>query len=98
MPEKIELGDIAEDTITKYRGVVVGFTKHITGCDRFTIQSQDIKDGKIPDAYTFDVTTVILIERGAVKPSVMVERLPEPERKAGGPASVALDAHRVAGR
>lgn len=87
MSDKIELGDLAEDTITKYRGVVVGFTKHLTGCDRYTLQSQDIKDGKIPDAYTFDVTTVTLIERGAVKPARRVEPLPEPVRKAGGPPS-----------
>ena len=83
MNDKIELGDLAEDTITKYRGVVVAFSKHITGCDRFTLQSQDIKDGKIPDAYTFDVTTVRLVERGvAVAPRVP---LPEPVRRAGGP-------------
>lgn len=88
MNEKIELGDIAEDVITKYRGVVVGFTKHLTGCDRFTLQSQDIKDGKIPDAYGFDVTTVKLIEKGAVQPTRTLEPLPEPERKAGGPPVV----------
>lgn len=85
MHQKIELGDIAEDTITKYRGVVVGFTKHLTGCDRFILQSQDIKDGKIPDAYNFDVTTVKLIEKGAVRPEIQPEPLPEPVRKAGGP-------------
>lgn len=85
MTEKIELGDLAEDTITTYRGIVVSFTKHITGCDRFTLQSQDIKDGKIPDAFSFDVTTVKLIEKGAVQPMPVRELLPEPVRKAGGP-------------
>lgn len=83
--DKIELGDLAEDTITKYRGVVVSFTKHITGCDRFTLQSQDIKDGKIPDAYNFDVTTVILIEKSVAKVNPKVEPLPKPEHRAGGP-------------
>lgn len=86
--EKIELGDLAEDAITKYRGIVVGFTKHITGCDRFTLQSQEIKDGKIPDAYNFDVTTVRLITKGVVEPVGKPEPLPEPVRKAGGPPTV----------
>ena len=83
--DKIELGDLAEDTVTKYRGVVVGFTKHLTGCDRFILQSQEIKDGKIPDAYNFDVTTVRLIEKGVVQPTFKPEPLPAPVRKAGGP-------------
>lgn len=87
MTDKIELGDLAEDMITKYRGVVVGFTKHITGCDRFTLQSQDIKDGKIPDAYNFDVTTLKLIEKGVVP--VTVVPLPDPVLKAGGPPTIA---------
>jgi hypothetical protein len=85
--EKIELGDLAEDQITKYRGVVVGFTKHITGCDRFTLQSQEMKDGKIPDAYTFDVSTTVLITKGVVRPATAPEPLPNAEIKAGGPAT-----------
>lgn len=85
MADKIELGDLAEDQITKYRGIVIGFTKHITGCDRFILQSQDIKEGKIPDAYNFDVTTVTLIKKQVVRPVVVPEPLPVPELKAGGP-------------
>jgi hypothetical protein len=87
MADRIELGDLAEDMITKYRGVVVGFTKHITGCDRFTLQSQDMKDGKIPDAYNFDATTVTLIEKQVVRPVTVPAPLPKPELKAGGPPS-----------
>jgi hypothetical protein len=85
MDQTVELGDLAEDMITKYRGVVIAITKHLTGCDRFHLQSQDIKDGKIPDAYGFDITTVKLITKGVVKP---VERQPvkfTPEEKPGGP-------------
>lgn len=95
MSTKIELGDLAEDTITKYRGIVTSFTKHITGCDRFTLQSQDVRDGKIPDAYNFDVTTVKLIEKGVVQPVTIPAPLPEPVRKAGGPPTVAHRAERV---
>lgn len=85
MATKIELGDLAEDMVTKYRGVVVGFTKHITGCDRFTLQSQDIKDGKIPDAYNFDATTVELIKKSVVRPVETPAPLPQPVLKTGGP-------------
>ena len=89
MSAKIELGDLAEDQVTKYRGVVTGFTKYLTGCDRFILQSQELKDGKVPDAYSFDVTTVKLITKRAVVPDAIPAPLPEPVRKAGGPPSVA---------
>lgn len=86
MNESIQIGDLAEDTITKYRGVVVAFTKHITGCDRFTLQSQEIKDGKIPDAYNFDCSTCVLIEKAVVKVPDTVKNV-APEIKPGGPAT-----------
>lgn len=86
--DKIELGDLAKDTITNYIGVVTGFTKHITGCDRFILQSQECKDGKLPDAYSFDVTTVELVKKGVVK--VPEDRLihkqeMKPTARPGGP-------------
>lgn len=83
--DKVELGDLAEDMITKYRGIVVGFTQHITGCDRFILQSQELTDGKIADAYNFDVSTVVLIEKGVVVPTVAAPALPPPTIKPGGP-------------
>lgn len=88
--KRIELGDLAEDQVTKYRGVVVAFQKCLTGCDRFTLQSQEMKDGKVPDAYAFDATTVVLITKSVVVPNLPAETrqiaaLPEPKLKAGGP-------------
>jgi hypothetical protein len=84
--EIVELGDIGEDMITGYRGVCVTFSKHITGCDRITLQAPTDKDGKIPDAYGFDVTTVKLVKKNAVTPIGRdIEPLPEVERKPGGP-------------
>lgn len=83
--DKIELGDLAKDTITGYVGVVVSFTKHITGCDRFTLQAQltEKEASKLPDAYNFDVTTIELVKKSVVK--VNLKPLPEPEIKHGGP-------------
>lgn len=90
-PEKLALGDLAEDMITGYKGVAVAFTKHITGCDRFTLQGPTDKDGKLPDAYAFDVTTIRVLQKGVVVPiGREIAPLPEPERKPGGPPTRSL--------
>lgn len=89
MKNQIELGDLAKDTITNYVGVVVGFTKYITGCDRFTLQSQEIKEGKIPDSYNFDCSTCILVKKAVVKVPRLVEKEIDPEIKPGGPPTKA---------
>lgn len=90
MNNEIELGDLAEDEITKYTGIVIGFTKHITGCDRVLLQSQEIKDGKIPDAYNFDVTTIKVIRKGVVavpEDRKIHKKKFVPVPRPGGPAS-----------
>ena len=50
-------------------------------------KSQEIKEGKIPDSYSFDVSTVILIKKGVVKVPNL-KPLPQPEVKAGGPPTL----------
>lgn len=90
MRDDIQLGDLAEDMITGYKGIVVGITKHITGCDRFILQSQETKDGKIADAYNFDVSTCKLIRSGVVKPLDKTPEKIKTEIKPGGPPTKAL--------
>lgn len=57
----IELGDTARDTITGFTGVVVAKTKWLHGCERLTLQPQELKDGKPIDAHTFDVPQLALV-------------------------------------
>lgn len=90
MKNEIELGDMAKDTITGYIGVVVAFTKHITGCDRFILQAQltEKDNSKLPDSYGFDVTTVELVKKAVVKVDPEVRQV-KPVKRPGGPPTKA---------
>ena len=60
----IKLGDLAKDTITGYKGVVIACTEWINGCVRLTLQAQEMKDGKPVDSCTFDVEQIALVKAG----------------------------------
>lgn len=61
------LGDVVEDTVTAFRGVVVAKTRWLNGCIRITVQPQELKDGKPIDALGFDVEQLELVRRKAAK-------------------------------
>jgi len=50
MEFKFELGEVLKDTITGLRGVVMGRTQYITGCNHYGLLVRKLnKDGKVPD-------------------------------------------------
>lgn len=75
MNEKVELGDIARDTITGFEGVVISTTKWLNGCVRYAIQPQQLKDGKVIEPEWFDSQQVELVRTN----------YREPSRPSGGP-------------
>lgn len=64
---KVELGDFCECEITGFKGVAVarGIFRHTV--DRFSIQPPVGIDGKIPDAYDIDVTSLRILEKRKAK-------------------------------
>jgi hypothetical protein len=59
----ILLGDLAEDTITGYKGVVVAVTDWLNGCRRLTLQAKELtKDGKPVESYTVDSEDALLLK------------------------------------
>lgn len=78
---KIELGDVARDTITGFVGVVIGHTQWIHGCVRLTIQPQELKDGNPIEPRTFGEPQLALVSKKAV---------PKGNPKTGGPLSTPL--------
>ena len=46
MDFKFELGDLAQDEITGFRGVIVARTQWLNNCNVYRLQSPDLKDGK----------------------------------------------------
>ena len=75
----IKLGSKAKDTITGYSGIVIARTEWLHGCDRVTIQSQEMKDGVPVESRCFDILQVELIQEEAVVPSTPAQK------KTGGP-------------
>lgn len=79
-------GDLAEDRISGFKGVVVAVTEWLHACRRITIQPQEIKDGKMQDAHTFDEPQVRVLEKSFYFKDEEVEA-PVPEaQRTGGPS------------
>jgi hypothetical protein len=51
---KFELGETVKDKVTGFKGVVVGRSNHISGCDTFGVQASTLKDGAPQDPKWFD--------------------------------------------
>lgn len=82
----IELGQEVRDRITKIKGIAIGRTQWLYGCERITIQPQGSKDGKPPESFTVDEPQVEVIGKGvpAVKPIASAKPggpRPEPQRR-----------------
>lgn len=75
-PEGLKLGDEARDKITGFKGIVIAITNWLNGCQRISIQPQELKDGKPIDAHVFDAEQV----------EVVVQTPAAPAKPHGGPA------------
>lgn len=84
--KRADLGDEVICKITGMRGIVVSFSRNITGCDRLFVQPQVGKDGKLPDGFWMDVDVAKILKAGKVKPSSVVDARPSVD-KPGGPMS-----------
>ena len=67
MVKKIELGDEVLDTVSGFKGVVVGITKWLSGCDRATVAPKVDKNGELVDAQTFDIPLLKVSKKAKVK-------------------------------
>jgi hypothetical protein len=63
----IELGAHVRDKITGFEGVVVAKTEYLTGCNRISLQSKELKDGKPLDWQNFDEDQCEIIDLQKVK-------------------------------
>jgi hypothetical protein len=74
---RIELGDIARDTISGFEGVVVAETNWLHSCRRLTLQPKKLHDGNPVDNRTFDEPQCELVK---------ARKAPLGLRNTGGPA------------
>jgi len=62
----IELGDRVKDKITGLKGIVVGITNYLYGCQRIMVQPEETKDGKPVDTFYVDAPQLESVKKGAV--------------------------------
>jgi hypothetical protein len=63
MPDfKFNLGDIAEDKITKFQGVVVARSQWLNQCNTYSLQSTELHDGCPVDRQHFDEPQLKLVQ------------------------------------
>jgi hypothetical protein len=83
---KHALGSKVRDRVTGYTGIVIGQTSWLYGCRRYTVQSQEMKDGKPVDPLSFDEDALEIVEESKVS---------NPVKDTGGPQREALRARDV---
>jgi len=75
----INLGDLVEDTVTGFKGIAVGRTVWLHGCNRISVQPTGLnKEGKVYEAQGFDEPQLKVLKKIKVK---------EGSHVAGGPRS-----------
>lgn len=83
----IELGDEVRDTISGFKGIAVGRTTWLFGCDRITVHPQGLtKEGKTFETQAFDEPQLVVVKKAKKKD------VPE-NHTTGGPKEEAKKVH-----
>lgn len=61
----MKLGDQVRDKVTGVKGVAVGKSEWLTGCNTYAIQPPVKEDGTVPDPYWVDEARIEVIEEPA---------------------------------
>jgi hypothetical protein len=69
-----ELGQIAKDKITGFKGILTARCEFLTGCNRYCIQPQELKDGKPIDSIYFDEAQIEIISEGISEKDVQGDK------------------------
>ena len=72
--DKIKLGSMVQDKLTGFVGVVDNRARFLHSADRYCVQPQIDKEGKLPESQMIDVNQLEVIGKPVVEPA------PEPEQ------------------
>lgn len=89
MPAKPEIGDLVEDKISGYKGIVSDITVFVAGCERVAVKSQELHDGKPIDAQVFDSPNLKVLKSKVIQP----KRLKKAKLKCGDKAECTLTSY-----
>lgn len=79
---RFKLGETVKDKITSFQGVVIARTEYLTGCNRYSIQTKDLHEGKPVEWQQFDEDQLEKVKekitkiktdktKGGVKPKIL---------------------------
>jgi len=63
----VELGTEVRDVVSGFCGITTAKHTYLNGCSRITVQPKIDKDGKLPEAQTFDEPQLELIGKKKIK-------------------------------
>lgn len=58
----IRLGDVVRDTVTGFEGMAISEHTYLHGCRRISVQPQQLHEGKIVEALTFDEPQLLVVK------------------------------------
>ncbi len=90
------LGDRVKDRISGLKGIVIGRTQWLFGCERITVQPETEKDNKPAESFCIDAAQAELVAAAVIVGADTSLRV-EPEQRRAGPredATRAADARR----
>lgn len=90
MEFKFKVGDEVRDTITKFKGIVIGRHQWLSNCNTYTVKSKKLQDGKPMDGVAFDEPQLELVEANTGKYKV--------KQDTGGPERTGPNSARWIGR
>ena len=77
----VNLGDLVEDRITGFTGVVECISEWLNACRRITVRPTELKDGLPINTCTFDEPQLNIVEAGYYNTPKL-----KPHEKTGGPS------------
>lgn len=69
-----KLGKKGRDKITRFTGILTARCEFLTGCNRYCIQPQELKDGKPIDSIYFDEAQIEILSDGISEKEVQGEK------------------------
>ena len=69
-----KLGKKGRDKITRFTGILTARCESLTGCNRYCIQPQELKDGKPIDSIYFDEAQIEILSDGISEKEVQGEK------------------------
>lgn len=88
----IELGDLVKDNVTGFQGIAIGEHDWLHGCKRWSVQPQELKDGKPVEAGNFDDPQLSIVKKQVVPGKNKKEEQP------GGPKPEVSRGHKIPAR